>query len=85
MLLARFARTNALRRAAYADREARLTQRILASDDPQEVGRLKLERYELRKSNEQRLAAARAKKRAANQRAARVERWRHGPRKRVLG
>ena len=85
LLLARSARANALRRAAYADREARHNQRILASDDPDEVERLKLERYELRQSNERRVAATRAKKRATKQRAARAERWRRGPRKRVLG
>jgi hypothetical protein len=84
-LQAHYARQNALRRAAYADREARLTQRIAEAADPEESERLKLKRYLLRKSDQRRLAAARAKKRAAKRKVASAERWRHGPRKRVLG
>jgi len=85
LLQAHQARQNVLRRAAYADQEARLTRRIAESTCPDEVEQLKLKRYELRKAGERRLTAARAKKRAAKNKAVRAERWRHGPRKRVLG
>ncbi len=74
------ARANALRRAAYADRENRLTRRIAKETNPDEKEYLMLQRYELRRSKERRLARARAKIRAAK----RAERWRRGPRKRVL-
>jgi hypothetical protein len=80
LLQAHCARQNALRRAAYADQEARLTRRISEATCPDEVEQLKLKRYELRKASERRLTAARAKNRALKK----VERWRHGPRKRVL-
>ena len=80
LLLAHRAHANALRRAAYADRENRLTGRIAKETNPDEKEYLMLRRYKLRRSRERRLAKARAKIRAAKK----VERWRHGPRKRVL-
>jgi hypothetical protein len=80
LLLAHRAHANALRRAAYADRENRLTDRIAKETNPDEKEYLMLQRYELRRSRERRLAMARAKIRAAKI----AERWRHGPRKRVL-
>jgi hypothetical protein len=80
LLLAHRAHANALRREAYADRENRLTERIAKETNPDEKEYLMLQRYELRTSRERRLAMARAKIRAAK----RAERWRRGPRKRVL-
>ena len=80
LLLAHRARANALRRAAYADREQKLTERITRETNPDEKEYLMLRRYELRKSKERRVAMARAKICAAK----RAERWRRGPRKRVL-
>jgi hypothetical protein len=80
LLMAHRARARALRRAAYADRENRLSQRIASETNPDEKEYLMLRRYELRKSKERRLERAHAKVRAAKK----AERWRHGPRKRVL-
>ena len=56
LLLAHRAHANALRRAAYADRENRLTDRIAKETNPDEKEYLMLQRYKLRRSRERRLA-----------------------------